>query len=149
MSYITQTLGELTTEDLSTLVNELQAVRDIWYALGVQLKVPVDDLRCIRADNRDRCSECLREMLLVWLTHTTLPTWQMVVDALCCAAVGRPLVAERIRKRYCCQPNETSTDYLTPEQIVTEMDELETEFESSTQSSRTGRSTVSAVEHSP
>ena len=129
MYCIIQTSGELTTEDLSTLVNELQAVRDIWFVLGVQLKVPLADLRCIRADYRDRCSECLLEMLSAWLDITTLPTWQNVIDALCCAAVERPLVAENIRKRYCSHSSEHSTVYLTPKQIVTQMDSLETEFE--------------------
>ena len=129
MYCITKTSDELTIEDLSTLVNELQAVRDIWFVLGVQLKVPLADLRCIRADYRDRCSECLLEMLSAWLTITTLPTWQNVIDALCCAAVERPLVAEHIRKRYCSHSSECSTVYLTPKQIVTEMDELENEFD--------------------
>ena len=128
MYCITKTLDELATEDLSTLVNELQAVRDIWFVLGVQLKVPLADLRCIRADYRDRCSECLLEMLSAWLDITTLPTWQNVIDALCCAAVERPLVAENIRKRYCSHSSEHSTVYLTPKQIVTEMEELENEF---------------------
>ena len=130
MYCITKTSDELTIEDLSTLVNELQAVRDIWFVLGVQLKVPLADLRCIRADYRDRCSECLLEMLSAWLDITTLPTWQNVIDALCCAAVERPLVAENIRKRYCSHSSEHSTVYLTPKQIVTEMEELENKFES-------------------
>ena len=69
-------------------------------------------------------------MLSTWLTITTLPTWQNVIDALCCAAVERPLVAENIRKRYCSHSSECSTVYLTPKQIVTEMDELENEFDS-------------------
>ena len=69
-------------------------------------------------------------MLSAWLTITTLPTWQNVIDALCCAAVERPLVAEHIRKRYCSHSSEHSTVYLTPKQIVTEMDELENEFDS-------------------
>ena len=130
MYCITKTSDELNTEDLSTLVNELQPVRDIWFVLGVQLKVPLADLRCIRADYRDRCSECLLEMLSAWLTITTLPTWQNVIDALCCATVERPLVAEHIRKRYCSHSSECSTVYLTPKQIVTEMEELENKFES-------------------
>ena len=124
-------LDTLTPADLSTLVNELHEVRDIWFPLGVQLKVPLADLRSIRADYRDKSSDCLLEMMSTWLSSTApVPTWQRVVDALCCAAIGRRLVAERIRKQHCSPANESCPVYLTPEQIVLEIELLETEFES-------------------
>ena len=84
-------------------MNVLHEVRDIWFSLGVQLKVPLADLRSIRADYRDKSSDCLLEMLSTWLSRNTPspPTWQRVVDALCCASIDRNSVGYRIREIYC------------------------------------------------
>ena len=84
-------------------MNELQEVRDIWFSVGVQLKVPLADLRSIRADFRDKSSDCLLEMLSVWLSRTdpSPPSWQRVVDALSSPAVNRPDVAQHIRQSTC------------------------------------------------
>ena len=41
-------------------------------------------------------------MLIFWLTNTTpSPTWETVVDALCCAAIGRQQIADNVRRKYC------------------------------------------------
>ena len=90
------------------------------------------DLDAIRIQYMNNLDNCLLHMLSSWLdkTEPSPPTWQRVVDALCCAAIGRPLVAERIRKQHCSPANESCPVYLTPEQIVSEMEFLETEFES-------------------
>ena len=91
----------LTTDDLATLQNALFEVRDKWYHLGVQLKVPISDLKAIRTQYLNNPDDCLLEMLSCWLSNTTpSPTWQTVVDALCCAAIGRQHVADNIRKQY-------------------------------------------------
>ena len=133
----------LSTDDLGTVVNELQEVRDIWFSVGVQLKVPLADLRSIRADFRDKSSDCLLEMLSVWLSRTepSPPSWQRVVDALSSPAVDRLDVAERIRKLYCNgngeehrNTEEMNTGYENPEsflsvaEVRSEMELLEKEF---------------------
>ena len=112
-------------------MNELQEVRDIWFSVGVQ---PLADLRSIRADFKDKSSDCLLEMLSVWLTRTvpSPPSWERVVDALSSPAIERPTVAERIRRTYCSQGSNAATDtesFLSPKEIVSEMEKLEAEFE--------------------
>ena len=94
----------LSTDDLATLQNALFKVRDKWYHLGVQLKVPISDLKAIRTQYLNNPDDCLLEMLSCWLSITTpSPTWQTVVDALCCPAIGRQQVADNIKRRYCNQ----------------------------------------------
>ena len=91
----------LSTDDLATLQNALFEVRDKWYHLGVQLKVPIPDLKAIRTQYLNNPDDCLLEMLSSWLSNTIpSPTWQTVVDALCCAAIGRQQVADNIRRQY-------------------------------------------------
>lgn len=98
----------LSTDDLATLQNALYEVRDVWFTLGVQLKVETPDLRAIRAQCSNNLGECLLEMLSCWLNNTIpTPTWQTLLDALCCTAVGKPQVADKIRKEYLG----TFTDY--------------------------------------
>ena len=108
LCYYIQCTGSLTTADLATLQNALYEVRDVWYHLGVQLNVPLSDLRAIKAEYRDKPGDCLLEMLSVWLSITTpSPTWQTVVDALCCPAIGIQKVAENIQRTYCKQDRGT------------------------------------------
>ena len=38
-----------------------------WFTVGLLLKIPYSKLEIIRRDNRDQCSDCLREMLATWL----------------------------------------------------------------------------------
>ena len=115
-------------------MNELQQVRDIWFSVGVQLNMPLADLRSIRADFKDKSSDCLLEMLSVWLTRTvpSSPSLERVVDALSSPAIDRPTVAERIRRTYCSQSSDAATDtesFLSPKEIVSEMEKLEAKFE--------------------
>ena len=114
-------------------MNELQQVRDIWFSVGVQLNMPLADLRSIRADFKDKSSDCLLETLSVWLTRTdpSPPSWERVVDALSSPAIDRPTVAERIRRTYCSQSSNAATDtesFLSPKGIASEMEKLEAEF---------------------
>ena len=99
--------------DLGTLQSELHEARDKWYNLGVQLKVPVSDLKAIQAKFKysNDPGDCLREMLTRWLSITINPppTWQRVVDALCSAPVDRPLIAEQIRNKYCSERSASRT----------------------------------------
>ena len=108
LCYYIRCTGSLTPADLATLQNALYEVRDKWYHLGVQLKVPISDLRAIRTQFRDNPDDSLLEMLSVWLSITTpSPTWQTVVDALCCASIGRQKIAENIQRTYCKQDRGT------------------------------------------
>ena len=93
----------LTMDDLAILLNELNDVIDIWFRFGVQLRVPVSRLNVIKSENSNP-DDCLMHMLIFWLTNTIpSPTWETVVDALCCAAIGRQQMADSIRRKYCNQ----------------------------------------------
>ena len=66
--------------DLKSLHSELHQVADKWYTLGVQLQVPIETLKCIRRENLPM-TECLLEMLIVWLKCTTpSPTWNILTE---------------------------------------------------------------------
>ena len=124
----------LSSGDLATLVNELHEVRADWYELGVQLRMETHDLDVFRLENQNDTNKCLRQMLSVWLLQEfpSPPSWERVVDALSSPAVGRPTVAERIRRTYCSQSSDAATDtesFLSPKEIVSEMEKLEAEFE--------------------
>ena len=90
-------------DDLAILLNELNDVIDIWFRFGVQLRVPVSRLNAIKSEYSNP-DDCLMHMLIFWLTNTIpFPTWETVVDALCCAAIGRQQMAYSIRRKYCNQ----------------------------------------------
>ena len=124
----------LSSGDLKTLVNELHEVRADWYDLGVQLEIKTHDLDVFRLENQNDTKKCLRQMLSLWLLHEipSPPSWERVVDALSSPAIDRPTVAERIRRTYCSQSSDAATDtesFLSPKEIVSEMEKLEVEFE--------------------
>ena len=124
----------LSSGDLATLVNELHEVRADWYDLGVQLRMETHDLDVFRLENQNDTKKCLRQMLSVWLLQEfpSPPSWERVVDALSSPAIDRPTVAERIRRTYCSQSSDAATDtesFLSPKEIVSEMEKLEAEFE--------------------
>ena len=97
----------LTMDDLGTLMNALHDVIDIWFRFGVQLKVPVTRLNAIKTQYANP-DDCLMHMLISWLSNASpSPTWQTVVDALCCASIGRQRVAEKIQQTYCKQDTGT------------------------------------------
>ena len=122
--------GTLSINDLCEIQSELHEVRDKWYHLGVQLKVPVSDLNAIRIQYRNDPEDCLLHMLTRWLSITIpSPTWQTVIDALCSAPIKRLLVAEQIRKKYCIESTEVQRDFLSKDEIISQMDSLETEFD--------------------
>ena len=105
-------LDTLTMKDLKILVNELSAVKDKWFDLGVQLNMTPPDLNSIQIQYHNNPSRCLSEMLSQWLSITTPPpTWQTVVDALYCPAISRPLVAQDISKKYCTQSTGSYASY--------------------------------------
>ena len=92
------------------------------------------DLDAIQIQYMNNPDNCLLHMLSSWLdkAESSPPSWQRVVDALCCAPINRPLIAEQIRNKYCRQRSETDScrKFLSKDEIVSQMDSLENEFES-------------------
>ena len=90
------------TLDLATLVNELHHVRAKWYDLGIQLRMETSHLDAIETQHRGNPDKCQRQMLSDWLkTSSPPPTWQRVVDALCCPVIDKKSSGERLRHIYC------------------------------------------------
>ena len=63
-----------------------------WQNIGVLLKVPDCELKCIEKDYK-MCKECLREMLREWLKQSN-PTWTQLAEAV---KEFNPKLAEKIR----------------------------------------------------
>ena len=115
-------------------MNDLHEVRAKWYHLGVQLNMRPSDLDPIQIQCLNNPDDCLLKLLSVWLTRTdpSPPSWERVADALSSPAIDRPTLAERIRRTYCSQSSNATTDtesFLSPKEIVSEMEKLESEFE--------------------
>ena len=53
--------------DLCELLQDLNEMAPSWFSVGLFLKISYGKLEIIRRDNRDQCSDCLREMLATWL----------------------------------------------------------------------------------
>ena len=95
--------------DLKSLHSELHLVADKWYSLGVQLQVPIEALKCIQRENLPM-TECLLEMLTVWLKCTTPPpTWNTLTEALESPPVEERLLAQKLRDKYCQRTEERVT----------------------------------------
>ena len=76
----------MTLDDLRELVNLLNPVRNKWYAVGLQLRVPVSDLNSIRSQFSD-LGERLCEMLQLWLKRQGT-SWTDIFEALSSRSVG-------------------------------------------------------------
>ena len=68
-----------------------------WYDIGMALKVGIDDLDEIQYSNAS-ISDHLRDMLRIWLQKGENRRWSLIIKALESKAVGRPDVAEKIKK---------------------------------------------------
>ena len=102
--------GQLGPDDLCDVLNAIFTVRDKWYYIGLQLKIPFQTLNVIRTEHRDNTSDCLTEMLQKWLTSVSPPpTWDGLMQALSSAPVGQKRLAEEIREQYCHQDGKQAT----------------------------------------
>ena len=89
-------------EDLPFLQRELHLVSHKWFSLGVQLQIPFATLKRIESDNHHQTTNCLLEMLTVWLQRINpSPTWSALIEALESSPVDERLVAQQLRDKYC------------------------------------------------
>ena len=80
-------------------MNLLHPVRSKWYAVGLQLSVPVSDLNSIRSQFSDP-RECLCEMLQLWLKRQRTK-WSDLFGALRSPSVGEEqLGVELLQKKF-------------------------------------------------
>lgn len=91
---------------LKAAINELHAVCDKWYEIGVQLEVPILDLKSISLDSMDP----LCDTLYCWMRNVPSPSWRCLADALKAPLVGEKQLAEEIEKKYCGPEEQSSCD---------------------------------------
>ena len=92
----------LSYSDLGTVQEELFSIRTKYYDIGLQLKVDVGTLDCIRRDaHLVDLSDKLREMLKVWLKTAREQKWQTIVEALNTKSVSEGRLAWDIEAKYC------------------------------------------------
>ena len=103
-------------EDLKFLHSELHPVTDKSFALGVQLQIPVESLKCIEAEH-NQMNRHLLEMLTVWLKGTNPhPTWNILTETLESPPIEEKLLAQQLRDKYCSRTEGIVTlSYLTQE----------------------------------
>ena len=82
------------------MLEELVDVSQLWYVLGVQLKVRISRLNGIQAQFLDNTRQLL-EMLKTWLTTSDNTTWKTLTDALRTLSVGAHHLAGRLETKYC------------------------------------------------
>ena len=71
----------LNLSDLGAVLTELYSIRDKWYNIGLQLKVPVTELQRIESEHKNDHTTCLRLMLTKWL-ESGCASWRSLCDAL-------------------------------------------------------------------
>ena len=78
------------------------SARDKWYDIGLELKIPYHTLNAIEKDCPNSCADCLRKMLVEWLTgDSPAPSWSGLVEALSSDPVGEKSLARDIHTKYC------------------------------------------------
>ena len=91
---------------LKAAINALHSVSDKWYKIGVQLEVPLPNLKKISRDSMDP----LCDTLDFWMRNSPSLSWRCLVDALKAPNVGENRLAEEIEVKYCCPETQSSCD---------------------------------------
>ena len=88
--------------------SEIFSVRDKWYDIGVELNIPYTTLNVIEKDCPNNCADCLRKMLVAWLSSDSPPpSWSALVEALSSEPVGEKRLAGEIQTKYCATQEES------------------------------------------
>ena len=96
--------------DVKTVLEKLQSASTRWYYIGLQLKIPVNTLDCIKDQYADP-TDCLREMIERWLKQINpRPTWRALVNALRAQSVGEGRLALELKVQYCHMEGTTKSD---------------------------------------
>lgn len=73
----------LTIKDLIEVTEFLCEVESKWYDIGLELKISTEQLDSIKDHWSNDLSQCLVEMIKVWLNSVeTPPTWKTIANAL-------------------------------------------------------------------
>ena len=102
LKFTSSPAAQLYIGDLRQVQNEIYSARLKWYNLGLELGLQPDALDCLQVKHHKDPSECLREMLKMWLriSHPS-PTWRALVEALRGSAVEELRLAHGLEQKYC------------------------------------------------
>ena len=89
----------MTEPKLKELVDDLHDAAAKWKAIGVQLELPMAELKIIDMENRGDCNAALNAMLDGWMRQLNNVTWEAVVEALKSKSVGEVALARDIEQR--------------------------------------------------
>lgn len=82
---------------------ELIKVASSWENIGTLLGIDQGALKTIKKDNSGDCKDCLRDMLLKWLSIVDPPpTWSVLIQALDDLNLDQKLT-EQIKCKYICE----------------------------------------------
>ena len=104
----------LTIDDLSVLINELESIAPVCYNFGLQLGVRDSDIRIIQSDNRE-CKVKLREVIVQRLKQESPLTWYDIVRSLRKECVKEYHLANILESKY-ITPNLGSDSVTIPQQ---------------------------------
>ena len=96
LCYFADLLFPMGTSDVYKAIEEIV---DEWYLLGLNLSIPPPTLNAIERDFH-RTKDQKTEMIQVWMTGGSMPTWSSLVEALCDPSVKLPRIAERISQEH-------------------------------------------------
>jgi len=98
-----------TALNLKTVLNALHSVSHKWSDIGLQLEIPVFQLKIIEADATG-VKRRLQAMLDYWMKNAVdpLPSWEVLVNALKAPAVGESRLARELEERYCSLEDQSS-----------------------------------------
>ena len=89
-------------DDFRDVRSAIYSVRHKWYDIGLELKISFQTLNVIKTDCPQNSADCLREMLVEWLSRTSpAPSWSSLVEALSSEPVGERRLADEIHAKYC------------------------------------------------
>ncbi len=84
--------------NLKNLLNELECIDD-WQGIGIQLEIPLGELKIIKQECHGKVEECKRELFYKWLSRVRNPTWSQIVEALRQMKLNN--IAEKIEEKCC------------------------------------------------
>ena len=98
-----------TALNLKTVLNALHSVSHKWSDIGLQLEIPVFQLKIIEADATG-VKRRLQAMLDYWMKNAVdpLPSWEVLVNALKAPAVGESRLARELEERYSSLEDQSS-----------------------------------------
>ncbi len=96
-------VGRLCLDDLVTILTELLPACVDWYNIGLALNIRPTALNAMKAGTDKEPKDCLRDMLIEWLSASPDPSWEGLIAALRHPIVGKETLARQLETKCCTQ----------------------------------------------